>query len=79
MFFPVTIHIRGIDRVGILTKVTQLLSEQLHLNITHIDMTCKDGIFDGELEFGVHDVEDLNMICKTLKEFEPIEEVSRIS
>lgn len=79
MFFPVTIHIRGIDHVGILTKVTQLLSEQLHLNIIHINMTCKDGIFDGELEFGVHDVEDLKMICKTLKDFEAIEEVSRIS
>ena len=79
MFFPVTIHIRGIDHVGVLTKVTQLLSEQLHLNIIHINMTCKDGIFDGELEFGVHDVEDLKMICKTLKEFEAIEEVSRIS
>lgn len=79
MFFPVTIHIRGIDHVGVLTKVTQLLSEQLHLNMTHIDMTCKDGIFDGELEFGVHDVEDLKMICKTLKDFEAIEEVSRIS
>lgn len=79
MFFPVTIHIRGIDHVGVLTKVTQLLSEQLHLNIIHINMTCKDGIFDGELEFGVHDVEDLKMICKTLKDFEAIEEVSRIS
>lgn len=79
MFFPVTIHIRGIDHVGVLTKVTQLLSEQLHLNMTHINMTCKDGIFDGELEFGVHDVEDLKMICKTLKDFEAIEEVSRIS
>lgn len=79
MFFPVTIHIRGIDHVGILTKVTQLLSEQLHLNITHINMTCKDGIFDGELIFGVHDVEDLKMICKTLKGIEAIEEVNRIS
>lgn len=79
MFFPVTIHIRGIDHVGILTKVTHLLSEQLHLNITHINMTCKDGIFDGELEFGVHDVEDLKMICNTLKEFDAIEEVNRIS
>ena len=79
MFFPVTIHIRGIDHVGILTKVTQLLSEQLHLNISHIEMTCKDGIFDGELEFGVHDVEDLKMICNTLKQFEAIEEVNRIS
>lgn len=79
MFFPVTIHIRGIDHVGILTKVTHLLSEQLHLNITRINMTCKDGIFDGELEFGVHDVEDLKMICNTLKEFDAIEEVNRIS
>lgn len=79
MFFPVTIHIRGIDHVGILTRVTQLLSEQLHLNITHIEMTCKDGIFDGDIEFGVHDVEDLKMICKHLKEIEAIEEVSRIS
>lgn len=79
MFFPVTIHIRGIDHVGILTKVTHLLSEQLHLNITRINMTCKDGIFDGELEFGVHDVEDLKMICNTLKDFDAIEEVNRIS
>lgn len=79
MFFPVTIHVRGIDHVGILTRVTQLLSEQLHLNITHIDITCKDGIFDGVLEFGVHDAEDLKMICKHLKEIEAIEEVSRIS
>lgn len=79
MFFPVTIHVRGIDHVGILTRVTQLLSEQLHLNITHIDISCKDGIFDGILEFGVHDAEDLKMICKNLKGIGAIEEVSRIS
>lgn len=79
MYFPVTIHIRGIDHVGVLTKVTRLLSEEQKLNLTHINMTCKDGIFDGEIEFGVHDVEDLNMICKRLKTIDSMEEVNRIS
>lgn len=79
LYFPVTIKIKGIDHIGILHQLTGVLSDQLNININKLTVSTTDGIFEGEIQLGVHDVEDVKTICHNLKSIEGIEEVTRIS
>ena len=78
LLFPVTIKVSGIDNVGVLHEMTGVLSNQFNINIHRLTVTTKDGIFDGEIQLGVHDVEDVKTICNKLKNMTGIEEVTRI-
>ena len=75
--FPATLHIVGFDRVGVLHQITGILSGQLNINIHSIHIETNDGLFTAEINLGVHDVRDIQAICKDLKKIEEIEEVKR--
>lgn len=79
LYFPATLKINGIDHIGILHQLTGVLSDQLNININKLTVTTTDGIFESEIQLGVHDVEDVKSICQNLKAIEGIEEVTRIS
>ncbi len=76
--FPTTIKVSGIDNLGILHEMTDVLSGRLNINISKLTVTTKDGIFDGEIQLEVHDVGDVKTICNKLKDIAGIEEVTRI-
>ena len=78
LYFPATIKISGIDNVGVLHGITGILSGQLNINIRKLAITTQDGIFDGEIQLGVHDVDDVRTICNKLKNMQGVEEVTRI-
>ena len=78
LYFPTTIKISGIDNIGVLHDITDILSGQLNINIRKLTISTQDGIFDGEIQLGVHDVEDVRTICNKLKSMQGIEEVTRI-
>ncbi len=79
LFFPATIHVEGIDRVGVLHQITAILSQQLNVNIPRLLIETRDGIFRGEIQLEVHDVEDVQTICRDLKKLKDIDSVVRIS
>lgn len=76
--FPVNIYVKGIDGIGVLNKVTQIISQQLNVNIRKLNIESTDGIFEGRIQLFVHDVDDVNAICKNLKSVENIKRVTRI-
>ena len=76
--FPVNVYIKGIDEVGVLNKVTQVISQQLSVNIRKLHIESNDGIFEGRFQLFVHDVDDVNEICTNLKKLEHIKRVTRI-
>ena len=78
LYFIATIHLIGIDRIGILNEITQILSSQMNLNMRNLNVTCEDGIFDGTLELRVHDREDVKAIMNNLKKVEDLKEISQI-
>ena len=78
IFFDATIQIRGIDRIGMLNDVTQVLSGQLNVNIHRISISSEDGIFDGQIEMRVHDREDVHVIMKKLNEIEGLKEILEV-
>ncbi len=47
LYFDATIHLKGIDRIGMLNEVTKVISEQMNVNIHKITLSSDEGIFDG--------------------------------
>lgn len=76
--FLVYIYIKGIDSMGLLNEVTQVISRQLNVNIRKLTIETEDGIFEGKIQLWVHDVEDVKTICNNLKKIQNIKQVSRV-
>ena len=78
LYFPVNVYLKGIDSIGILNQVTQIISQQLNVNIHKLNIESNDGIFEGRIQLYVNDVDDVNTICSNLKKIENIKKVTRI-
>ena len=78
LFFEATIRLGGIDRVGMLNEITQIISSQMNVNIHKISITCEDGVFDGTIDLHVHDREDVKSIVNNLKAVADLKEISEI-
>lgn len=78
LFFDATIQMQGIDHIGLLNEVTQVISRQMNVNIHKVTITCDDGIFNGTFELRVHDRDDVGTIVESLKQIEDLQEVSQI-
>jgi GTP pyrophosphokinase len=71
------LNLKGIDRVGLINEVTQILSTNLKINIQSINVTSADGIFDGLITVVIQDKNSLNSVIETLKKAEGITSVKR--
>ena len=78
LFFDATLQLEGIDRIGLLNEVTQVLSRQMNVNIHTVNITCEDGIFKGTFKLRVHDREDVKEIIDNLKSIKDLKEVKQI-
>ena len=76
--FLVNIYIKGIDAMGLLNEVTQVISRQLNVNIRKLSIETTDGIFEGNIQLYVHDVDDVKSICNNLKQIQNIKQVTRV-
>ena len=76
--FLVNIYIKGIDAMGLLNEVTQVISRQLNVNIRKLSIETTDGIFEGNIQLYVHEVDDVKTICNNLKQIQNIKQVTRV-
>ncbi|MCQ2268367.1 MAG: RelA/SpoT family protein [Bacteroidaceae bacterium] len=79
LYFLANINIKGIDRIGLLNEVTEILSRKLDVNIHKLTIEVNDGIFEGQIQLYVHDVEDVQTIISNLKNVKNIKSVNRIN
>jgi GTP pyrophosphokinase len=77
--FPATIEIKGIDRMGVLNDITQLITNDLSVNMRKLTIESKDGFFEGRIEVAIHDVDDINNLSSRLQKIKGIKNVVRIS
>ena len=76
--FPVNLYIKGIDAMGILHKVADVVTEQLNVYIRKIFIETVDGIFEGHIQLYVHDVDDVKTIITNLQKIEEMKKVVRV-
>ena len=75
--FTANLKLNGIDSVGLVNKVTQIISKQLHVDIKAINIYTHDGVFEGEITLKVHSETFLSEITKKLDKIEGIVKISR--
>ena len=78
LFFDATIEISGIDRPRMLPDVSDVISDQLNINIHKLTITSDDGIFDGKIELKVHNRKQVIMIIEKLQMINNMQEVRQI-
>ena len=77
LYFPATLHLEGIDHMGVLHQITGVLSQQMNVNMRKVHIETNDGIFTAEIQLEVHDAEDLQAICLDLKKIPEVQVVNR--
>jgi guanosine-3',5'-bis(diphosphate) 3'-pyrophosphohydrolase len=75
--FIATINIKGIDKVGLMNNVTQIISNQMNVNIKSINISSYDGIFEGIITLKVHNVTFLKELTDKLRKVEAITSITR--
>ncbi len=72
-----TVALRGIDRMGMLLELSQVVTGDFNINIRGINLQSHDGIFEGTLSLYVRDAESLNALLDKLRKIKGIERVKR--
>ena len=65
------------DDVGVINKITNLISGELKINIAALTIEAKEGLFHGNIRLYVHDREELDSLVQSLKDLPGIESVER--
>lgn len=72
------VRITGLDDVGVIQKITHIISGVLKMNMRSISIDSKDGIFEGNIMVYVHDREELDQLCQELGNLNGINKVERL-
>lgn len=75
--FLTGLKITGLDDVGVIHKITNLISGDLRININAITVEAREGIFEGNIRLYVHDKDELDTLTARLKELPGIQTVQR--
>lgn len=75
--FLTGLKIIGLDDVGIIHKITNLISGEMRFNISAMSIEARDGIFEGNIKIFVHDKEELDELVKRLLALPDIQRVDR--
>ena len=76
--FQTTIKVSGVDEIGMLSKITDVISKDLKVRMRSITIDSNDGMFDGKLQLFVDSAKHLDMLMSKLKKEKGILKVIRI-
>lgn len=76
--FLTGVRLIGLDDVGVIQKITNVISAELNVNMRSISIDSHDGIFDGTIMVYVHDREELENLCRKLLALKGINKVLRL-
>lgn len=76
--FLAGIKFNGIDDVGLVNKITTIISHENNVNMRAISFESNDGIFDGKVMVYVHDTDHLNSLMDKLKRVRGVRHVERV-
>jgi guanosine-3',5'-bis(diphosphate) 3'-pyrophosphohydrolase len=72
-----SLRLIGIDNVGIVNRITEIISNQLNVDMKSISFEANDGIFEGLIKVMVYDTEHLDALTKQFESIEGVERIER--
>lgn len=75
--FKAHLTISGIDAVGLVNKVTKIVSNNLHIDMKRVHFDSDDGVFTGEITVVVKNKTILDNLVENIKKINGIERVTR--
>ncbi len=76
--FPSGIKISGIDDMGLVNKITKIISDDMKLNIQSLAIETNDGVFDGYINVFVNSKKEMDRLLKKIKGMKGILNADRI-
>ena len=76
--FLARISMTGIDRIGLVNDITQIISFELNVNMQNVNISVHNGIFEGTIDLYVHHTKDLNNLILKISNIKGIESVKRV-
>jgi len=76
--FTVEIMLTGIDNLGLISKITEIISGNLHVNMRNLNFSTDGGTFTGRITLVVKNNAILKKVIEKLKQINGIDKVSRI-
>ncbi len=76
--FLAGLRFSGIDDVGLVNKITTIISHEHNVNMRAISFESHDGIFEGKVMVYVHDTDHLNALMEKLKRVRGVRIVERV-
>jgi len=75
--FSARLKLSGIDNLGLVSHITDLISKSLHVNMKNLNFSTKHGVFEGEITVNIKNKKILTQLIDRLKKIEGIDKVSR--
>ena len=75
--FLTGLKIIGMDDVGVVNKITNVISGELRINISAMTIESREGLFEGTIKVFVHDKEELEELVERLQQLKGIHTVDR--
>ncbi|MFI5170912.1 MAG: RelA/SpoT family protein [Chitinophagales bacterium] len=76
--FLTGIKVTGLDDVGLVNKVTHIISGDMKLNMQSLVMDAKDGLFEGTIKTFVKNTEQLETLLRKLRAMKGVISVTRL-
>jgi GTP pyrophosphokinase len=71
------IRIIGIDQIGLVNRLTEIISKENKVNMKSIHFETNDGTFEGRIHVMVYDTEHLDQLTRKFQEIEGVQRVTR--
>ncbi|MEG2242991.1 MAG: RelA/SpoT family protein [Muribaculaceae bacterium] len=76
--FVVNIKMEGIDRIGILQEITQIISNTLAIDMRRLNIDADNGVFKSQLVVLVKDTSVVTTLCRKLKKIKGVKVATRV-
>ena len=70
--------ITGLDDIGIVNSITNIVSSVIGVNMKSISFESDDGMFEGRIQLYVYDTEQLEDLILRFEQIEGVKQVKRI-
>jgi GTP pyrophosphokinase len=70
--------INGIDGLGLINKMTKIISDDYNVNIRSISIESEEGVFEGIVKLYVNDIEQLHILINNIRKLEGVIQIQRM-